>query len=509
MMRVLIVDDEVLSIVGIRHIIDWEKNGYEIVGEAHNGKAALPMIRDLKPHIVLTDMMMPVMDGFGLIREAKKENLPCKFIILSCVSEIESLQQAIKMGVSRYIIKNVSSADVILNTVNEVAEEIRKQSYFEEDVGFSSLNTNIYFNEFLNLVFKKKVTSEKKIREMLHSYLGDDPYWLLLSKIRPNAVTQRNSMVYSIADLIQNLIGDNGGGYTFVNYEDYICSFVKGNLQQSANLCRRLSKYIQQCFDLELIFESGSEFLSPNTLAEEYEKVRNRLEINFYRNDNSQNEVSFLGNLSVGKSEVLNLKKEDPMERFLSVIETVSVLLGTTSSSEKEAKKLYTSMIRYMIMTLDQEEETVMKGLNETRNLNDVVFESTSFAQIHQFACDVVAFCFSSVGNYTRNSDKVIDQILSYIEQNYQQKITLTDLSEQVHFTTDYICRYFKRKTGVHLMDYVLNYKVQKAKEMLAQGMTVSAISEQLCFSSDAHFSKTFKKYVGLSPGVYAKKIQN
>lgn len=74
MIRVLIADDEVLSIRYIKKMIPWEELGYEIVGEAANGKRALELYEKVKPQIILSDIKMPVMDGVELAAEIRKRD---------------------------------------------------------------------------------------------------------------------------------------------------------------------------------------------------------------------------------------------------------------------------------------------------------------------------------------------------------------------------------------------------------------------------------------------------
>ena len=70
--KVLIVDDEYIMRQGIKHLVNWDKEGFLIVGEATNGKEALIMVEELKPHIVVMDVVMPVMDGVDLQRKFMK-----------------------------------------------------------------------------------------------------------------------------------------------------------------------------------------------------------------------------------------------------------------------------------------------------------------------------------------------------------------------------------------------------------------------------------------------------
>ena len=65
--RILIVDDEYIMRQGIRYMIAWEEQGFQVVGEASNGKEALELMETLKPHIVFCDIAMPVMDGLDFM----------------------------------------------------------------------------------------------------------------------------------------------------------------------------------------------------------------------------------------------------------------------------------------------------------------------------------------------------------------------------------------------------------------------------------------------------------
>ncbi len=71
--KVLIVDDEMLIRQGIINYIDWEKEGYQIIGEAANGEEALALLEKERPDIIITDIVMPEMDGIELVKIAKEK----------------------------------------------------------------------------------------------------------------------------------------------------------------------------------------------------------------------------------------------------------------------------------------------------------------------------------------------------------------------------------------------------------------------------------------------------
>lgn len=103
--KVLIVEDEVLVREGLKSVIGWEKLGMEVVGDVANGKQALEIYEREKPDIILTDIRMPMMDGLELIAQIRKKDERTRIVILTCYEEFGYLQEALRMGVSDYILK--------------------------------------------------------------------------------------------------------------------------------------------------------------------------------------------------------------------------------------------------------------------------------------------------------------------------------------------------------------------------------------------------------------------
>jgi YesN/AraC family two-component response regulator len=134
MLKVFLVEDEIVMREGIKNNIEWEKEGYQFAGEASDGELAFPMIKEIKPDILITDIKMPFMDGLELSRLVKKEIPNIKIIILSGYDEFEYAKEAIKIGVTDYLLKPMSGAK-LLEAVNKVGETIlaeREQQNFME-----------------------------------------------------------------------------------------------------------------------------------------------------------------------------------------------------------------------------------------------------------------------------------------------------------------------------------------------------------------------------------------
>jgi DNA-binding NarL/FixJ family response regulator len=109
--RVLIADDHRLMVEGTKHALE-SAGGFEVVGEAVNGVQVLPLIRRLKPQLVLLDLRMPQMDGLTCLAKIRKEFPDVKVAILSVSQDPELIQTALKRGASAYIVKSIDPADL-------------------------------------------------------------------------------------------------------------------------------------------------------------------------------------------------------------------------------------------------------------------------------------------------------------------------------------------------------------------------------------------------------------
>jgi DNA-binding NarL/FixJ family response regulator len=109
--RVLIADDHRLMVEGTKQALE-RAGGFEVVGEAVNGVQVLPMVRRLKPELVLLDLRMPQMDGLTCLSKIKKEFPDVRVAILSVSQDPELIQTALKRGANAYIVKSIDPEDL-------------------------------------------------------------------------------------------------------------------------------------------------------------------------------------------------------------------------------------------------------------------------------------------------------------------------------------------------------------------------------------------------------------
>jgi len=102
--------------------------------------------------------------------------------------------------------------------------------------------------------------------------------------------------------------------------------------------------------------------------------------------------------------------------------------------------------------------------------------------------------------NQTKNNER-LDQIITYIRLHYQEKIALTDISEAVHVTPQYLCRYFKNLTTMSLIDYINHYRIEHARSLLEEsGLSITDIALMCGFDNISYFNRVFKQQIHCTP---------
>lgn len=128
-LRVMIVDNDYSARRDIERKVRWVENDFELVGEANDGEEALALIPYVTPHVILTEIRMPNMDGITFIETAKKRWPKIKYIIISNYDHFDFLRQAVKVGAYDYLLKPVKEEDIhqaLMRAKTEIETGVRK-----------------------------------------------------------------------------------------------------------------------------------------------------------------------------------------------------------------------------------------------------------------------------------------------------------------------------------------------------------------------------------------------
>ena len=132
MLKVMLVDDEPFILQGLKILVDWNKEGFEIVNTASNGKEALEYLKNNEVDLIISDIQMPVMTGLELLENIQKTGVShARFAILTGYDDFSYAQRAIKYNSIDYILKPVQKKDILALLRN--VSKLEKVSKEKED----------------------------------------------------------------------------------------------------------------------------------------------------------------------------------------------------------------------------------------------------------------------------------------------------------------------------------------------------------------------------------------
>lgn len=515
MYKLLLVDDERIIREGIMQLVDWNSLGIE-VDEAANGLEAYEKIqKNNTPNIVITDIKMPGMDGLELIDKVKAEFPDILFVILSGYGEFDFASRAMKYGVKHYLLKPCDEEEII-KIMNNVVSELNQRKLRRD------------------FVKKMKKDLEKVMPQIKEQFLRDCVMNRLIDEDDANYF--KNLLKLPVAKmrlLLFHLEGIHGFEKRFAlkNLLDHwkedppLLSTVIGEnvlALQKAILPEMLFSYLE---DVKCCFYAyyGISFtvaVSPEGFFEQlpalYGEVTQYLEYRFYLGEGSVitgDDVGNRGHLSQRAANFDSLRLEllirsgnvnavrKEIETFFSELNSDKCKLDIMRTSCME---LYISVIR---QGKPQNLKEYMRRILELQQINTL---DRMFVFITSVAREITETNYKE--NVQKNS-RVIRTVLNVMKEN----ISADDLSlcwiakNIVYMNVDYLSKLFKKEIGENFSKYLINMRIEKAKELLAEDShsKISEIADQVGYGNNPqYFGQVFKKATGYTPSEYKKMLE-
>lgn len=134
MYKLLLADDEQAILSGLANYFPWSQIGFTVVGTVENGRQALEFLKENEVDVVLSDISMPVLDGVGLVQALREAGNKIPVVFLSAYRDFEYAQQAVRYGVTDYILKPTKYEEImsVFTRMRQMLDESRKESLSEE-----------------------------------------------------------------------------------------------------------------------------------------------------------------------------------------------------------------------------------------------------------------------------------------------------------------------------------------------------------------------------------------
>jgi len=527
MLRVLVVDDELAIREMIGDLIEWGAFGYEITHFAKNGKEALKLYKEYRHELIITDIIMPTMDGLELIRKVKSIERGQKIIILSCHENFYYAREAIKFGVEDYILKDVLTAADFYALLPEIKMQLEK----EPRQKVSSLDfrdgKQYYAYTLKEILFGG--LKEQEVMESEQRLLSlSGPFVLFGVHIDGYSIYEDEDSRYyepmiKLRDILQEDIEFMGEGV--VIYRDrgeFVLLFELDNITSTLKFmadCNSLASQIKsicmgQRYSVTVGISNG--FTKIRDISRHYKEAEQAIKCRMFM---GKGKTIFYSTRMV-RSGIIEAEQFETqclsIEKYLKQKDSERLHRAILNLYQRDLKGfMQVSQIKYMNAVLI---ELAIKYFERWSIAYENVFEE-NYVPIEQLekleTIDEMSYWFSGIFlELIRLSQKTgnqysakVNKSIEYIGKHYMDNIGLEEIAHELGIHRVYLSNIFKTEIGKSFSKYLLQYRIQKAIELMtATELKNYEIAERTGFANSQQFSSSFKKVTGITPTEFKQK---
>ncbi|WP_182201341.1 response regulator transcription factor [Paraliobacillus salinarum] len=518
MLKVLLVDDELLTIRMLESLIDWEKFNFELVGYAKDGMEAYDVFLKCEPDIVITDIQMPNMTGMEFIKKVRESNKQTKIILVSAYGDFLNIQAAMKMGCSDYILKPIDEQEL-----NEALKRVAEKIDVEEEQKRMITQSELQIRKLELWNYMKTGVNKNHILKLQKGLnLNFKSYYILIFELYYNTIDEFVNMqnieslqMGYITRVMNNKLNDYQNIFFEFDGNSWIALLSDINQETLIQLSREIMTTLKDDFNLNVKVCFSDTISDFKKLPIKYKQTKLLCRYNFY----------------VDKEDILgygyNCKEEDfkqiqrntlmnEVEEALKARDIAGAerLLNEIFHLSKQINPFELDLIYEIcfeiIMIL---KKSIPSNSKQMDYLSDISYQDVldlkSINNLKDYMWELITDVLNQHEQNTQPYSDLVKEGITIIENNYNKSLSLEDICNEISISKNYFCYLFKREVGISLWHYLTEFRLKRAKELLLEtDMKSYEISFQVGYDNPSYFSKLFKKYEEMTPNEYRKHVQ-
>ena len=530
MIRVVFVDDEMLVKLGLRSVIDWNQEGFEIVGEASNGQEGLQLIKTLQPDLVISDIVMPGMDGIEMYQKLREEGIDPIFIVLSSYDQFDMVKRAMKAGARDYLLKLSLNTQAMHELLQEIREEIEEKIKGNSrqtgriDTASEGFSDQLELNRIYlyGLLLGEKVNPNYLQHCFVKTggrnrvlYIATDAAHLMISK----SETERKTYIRTIRSLLDEIASEFGEAYCIEWENSNYVIILEAFLPEST--FREIAEAITASLDNYGNLQSSIGISAPmelSDLQDAYKMARRIGEdltyngygtIRFYQDVGQEHPIEDYERQS-------NLLDLDRLRSICEILNAGDLLQYFNEFNfAVKSHRLSLEETSFQSVQLICVTEEYLK-----QNWSDISFEHDAGSVLAQiYSCQSVKEIIRCNRDYVNAVERTAQELFcsdgirlvrdakNYIRTHISDPIGLAEIADALKVSSSYLSATFSQSESMGLINYINKEKVKRAQYMMtSEHLKVYEVSYMLGFENAGYFSKVFKKYAGCTPKQFASR---
>ena len=502
MYRMLVVDDEKTERECVRFLI--EQSGLPLeVSEAGDGREALMQLKETDgADILFTDVQMPLMDGLELIREAEKLFPDMKILIFSSYADFEYARTALTLGVVNYILKPV------------IPEELKKS--LEGLIGQLD-----------------EEAASRKLKDRQKSFMLQYALQLSISgnldgsRVEPAVIKQLERFHCMV---LVDFDGDFLENNSFVFYEslryamkldmeslnlspDQALLLLRTPVENPKEWGMKLLFHIQETFQISCWLAISGPLSGQASLKDAFAAVEQQMERRFWEpqvhvfaEQERENAQDGAGDGTDENRQLLQIKRALGNRDGAALQEALDSLFAKYRSRQNQSQ-IYVKFIFSNLLTTLYPFLNEMDG--EKKTLDAMISDLYLQPDISEIVRMVQELASRIIGGFSSGPSirREILEVTEYIGANYGKELSVERLASIVFLTPDYLSRLFKKSMGKSISQYIRQFRMEKARELLTgTNRKVIDIGEAVGYPNYSYFCQSFREYFGTSPERYRQE---
>lgn len=526
MNKLLIVDDEPLVQVGIKSMLNWGELDIELCGIAMNGQAALEIIEEQKPDIVITDIRMPIMSGLELIRICRERygsEFPA-FIILTSYEDFQMAKEALRYQVTDYLVKLELTAESLRTAIDRVLEQTARKKAPDEDDTATNIRAlcDKFLIRLLNNLFDSREQFQHQCRDLgltFHAQSYVCSYLDIHSRAStelplPKQANLFSSTLQMLREIMVKYIPSH-----IISLDLKHCAVIfccqdasSADSEQLKLILQAVSDTLRKYYNVSLRGGIGSAVGQPLEISDSYQYARQAascacpdkpfVHIDDCGNDGAH---SSLFNISLFKNALCRAFEEYDADILEETLSEITELFRAHPGHYVQALDGACNIL-YLSLSLLPDGEALLTRLfaSSPDNYRSIYKQSTVEQVADWLCCFRDNLCQVFREHKKEHKNHIVTNVKRYIAGNIRERLTLNEVADIFGISPNYLSQLFKKYNDMGFNEYITSLKIREAKILLSDSSyKVYEIADMLGFESAFYFSKVFKKVEGISPTEY------
>lgn len=501
MRTILIADDEPLIVTGLSQKVDWAQLGCRVVGTASNGLAAMKLLDELDPDILLTDIVMPGATGLELAAYVKEKRRRTRIILLSTYDHFDYAREGIRMGVCDYILKPID-LDKLREAVEKASEELDAQERRSADSPApAAAHSPIGRDQLFELAGCGLCASaaEEQLRQLF-------PRGIVLCMQAFNEPADSNLAV--LRALRQGMIAAlrERGLRDFSRFDRHVVMFLipvdsPSSLIELHGCARRVVRQTPCSPGMVCVAAASPEIFPFEELHQAYLACLGQLRQAWFATESGLWKPVPIRTVIV-QQELDEVRSALVNGSLTHLTEAFNALRDRLVEGHDPEHAAHTLREVHRLATASAS----LSGMVE-KPAFDVNMQGDSFARVcrhvYQYLVDICQFI--------SQSKHVAGRLRLMMRDNFTRPdFNQAQAASIMGVSPSYLSRLFKKEMGQNFQEMLVSMRLNKACELLTEtALKHCDIARQVGFEDERYFSQVFRRYTGLTPGQYRAQGKN